>query len=446
MQSKLKKVSKNIMPKKTVELFLKKHNLLIPKNNIIVAFSGGFDSMCLLNIMKQIAKDFDINLIAIHLNHGWRGEESDFEEYRCRDFCKDITFYSEKLADNIPHTETAAREARYAFFEHCADKFNSKTVLTAHNANDNAETIFYRMTKGTGITGLEGINEKRGIYYRPLLNVYRKDIENYCQKNNLTPNNDSSNNDTTYTRNKIRKEIFPFIKKYYPDFEDKLNKLSFAAKETNDILKSKIKPLENYSADEFTALSNNIQNMIVHEFFRKNNLDYDKTKIENLVKTINKNAASKSGKKVSLTKDLWLFVNSKKIEKLYRNSKHSTEISIRNEGAYEFEDYAFLIIKTNKKPDLYPKDEEYTAYVNLDKIDFTLRNRKDGDIIQPLGMKGKQKLKKYLTEKKIPKHEKDNLICLCDNNEVLWVAGYGINEKIKVTKNPTHIIKIERLK
>ena len=135
-----------------VKYFLTKHNLMNTKNNILVAFSGGYDSMCLLDILSE----FNLNILAIHLNHNWRGEESDKEEENCRFFCKSkkIDFYCEKLPAGLPRTETAARKARYDFFENCAKKFNSTTVLTAHNANDNAETIIYRMVKGTGITGL----------------------------------------------------------------------------------------------------------------------------------------------------------------------------------------------------------------------------------------------------------------------------------------------------
>ena len=105
------------MLKKTVELFLEKYKLLDAKNNIIVAFSGGYDSMCLLDIMIKLKEKYHFNLIAIHLNHNWRGEESDKEENLCKLFCKDITFYSEKLPSDVPHTETAARDARYDFFE-----------------------------------------------------------------------------------------------------------------------------------------------------------------------------------------------------------------------------------------------------------------------------------------------------------------------------------------
>ena len=173
---------KNISEK--VRDFLESYNLIDSKFPILIAFSGGFDSMCLLDIVSKIRH----NTIAIHLNHNWRADESDREEENCRQFCmeRNIEFYSERLPSDVKKTETAAREARYKFFEKCAQKFNSKAVLTAHNANDNAETLIYRLAKGTGTKGLCGIAEKRGIFYRPLLDIKRTDIEKYCKENKIS--------------------------------------------------------------------------------------------------------------------------------------------------------------------------------------------------------------------------------------------------------------------
>ncbi len=426
-----------------VESFLKKYDLLQPNTNVIVAFSGGYDSMCLLHIMKKISQNYKINLYAIHLNHNWRGEESDKEELSCKDFCKDINFYSEKLPTTIAHTETAAREARYDFFKNCAKKFNSKVILTAHNANDNAETVFYRIIKGTGITGLEGIHERRDIFYRPLIRTYRNEIEEYCKKNKLTPNIDSSNFNTHYTRNKIRYKIFPLIKEISEEFEKNLNQLSQTASDTNATIEAELKDLEKYSAEEFRNSSTFFQNAIVHKFLRKQNIEYDRKKIEEIVEFILKNRTAKSGKKYSLTKNLWLFVNNKKIALINNNKNEFSEIEIKSEGEYEIGGYKFSLTKHTQKPKHYPPDKNMTAFVELKNIDFTLRQRKNGDIIQPLGMKGKQKLKKYLTEKEIPKHEKDKLILLCSGCEVLWAPGFGISDKIKVVTTPTHMLKLE---
>ena len=165
----------------TIELFLKKYQLDKPEKVYLCAFSGGYDSMCLLNSLKIVAPQNKI--IAIHLNHNWRGEESDLEEQNCKDFCNRIRveFYCEKLPSTVPHTETAARDARYNFFEKCKEKFESEIIFTAHNQNDNAETLIYRICKGTGIPGLCGIAEKRGFYYRPLLHTKREEIEKYSE-------------------------------------------------------------------------------------------------------------------------------------------------------------------------------------------------------------------------------------------------------------------------
>lgn len=428
-----------------VELFLEKYNLLRPKNNIITAFSGGYDSMCLLDIMKKLALKYDFNIIAIHLNHNWRGLESDNEEEICKNYCSDITFYSEKLSSKIPHTETAARNARYEFFEKCAKKFHSDIVLTAHNANDNAETIFYRILKGTGITGLEGIQENRGIFYRPLLNVYRSDIEEYCKKNNLHPNNDSSNQDTSFIRNKIRHDIFPELKQLAPNFEKNLNKISKNAEFINKYIDNEIKYIEEYSTEEFCNFDKDYQMTIIHKFLREQNIDYDRKRIEYITQFISKNSASKSGKTASLTKDKWLFVNNKKIKILNEIPNKPPTQHITQEGKYRFGEYVFEIEKAAfdilKE---FPQDNEYTAYVELEEINYDIRCRNDGDIIQPLGLNGTQKLKKYLNEKKIPQHEKDCIVFLCKDKEILWAAGLGISEKIKVVTQPTHVLRLRR--
>lgn len=398
-----------------VKNFIEKYKL---SGTFIVAFSGGYDSMCLLDVLNKLRYD----IAAVHLNHNWRGEESLAEAKVCKEFCtsRGIKFYTETLPDNIEKTETAAREARYNFFKRCAEKFNSKTVFTAHNFDDNAETVLYRIIKGTGIAGLQGIAERRDIYYRPLLSISREEIEKYCRQNNLHPNNDSSNSDTKYKRNLIRHKILPLMKEINPKVTNAINSLSDIAKQE----------------DEQT---NSIRQMLID-----NKLDYDCKKIKEIQQFIEENKNSKSGKKMSLSKDLWLYVNDKTVETISKTQKSKTEINITQCGEYNFDNYIFSIEANTRPIKNFPNDSEFTAIVNLDEINFRLRHRKDGDIIRPLGTKGSQKLKKYLNEKKIPNHKKDEIVLLCKNNEVFWAAGLGINDKIKVTDNPTHIITLRK--
>lgn len=438
----------------TIKEFLEKYNLNNPENTYLCAFSGGYDSMCLLHSLKQISPQNRI--IAIHLNHNWRGEESNQEEENCKNFCKEISveFYSEKLSSDIPHTETAARDARYEFFETCSKKFNSKIIFTAHNKNDNAETLIYRICKGTGIRGLCGIAENREIYYRPLLSISREKIEKYCTDFNLKPNNDSSNSDTTYKRNFIRTEILPKLnKKINPNTIDMINSLSNAAKEDSAIVEeylnqlyAKIKQNNKIKTQEFVKLSFPTKKRIIYNLFIENNLDYDNEKITNILEHILNNATSKSGKTCSLTTNLWIFTNNQFIEIINKKNEKTPTLQIKKEGKYETPDYIFTIEKYNQKTTHFPKDNEYTAIVNFENFDFDfeLRTRQDGDIIQPFGMSGTQKLKKYLNEKKVPQHEKSNILLLTQNKEVLWATGLGISDKIKVTKNPTHKLTIEK--
>lgn len=437
----------------TIELFLKKYQLDKPEKVYLCAFSGGYDSMCLLNSLKIVAPQNKI--IAIHLNHNWRGEESDLEEQNCKDFCNRIRveFYCEKLPSTVPHTETAARDARYNFFEKCKEKFESEIIFTAHNQNDNAETLIYRICKGTGIPGLCGIAEKRGFYYRPLLHTKREEIEKYCKDFNLNPNNDSSNTDTTYKRNFIRAEILPKLQKINPNSTVMINSLSEAAKEDCEIVEeylnlilNKISIKNKLKTQDFLQLSTPVQKRIVYNIFIQNNLDYDSKKITNILEKIKENSTSKSGKTCSLTTNLWIFVNYDFIEIIRKKSQNFSKILINKTGNFEQNGTVFSVEKCTEKPEIFPKENANIAYVNLENFDFNfeLRPRQEGDIITPFGMNGTQKIKKYLNSKKIPKHEKENLLFFAKKNEILWAINVGLSNKVKVTTKPTHKLTITR--
>ena len=425
-----------------VEQFLIKHNILNTKKPILVAFSGGYDSMCLLHICKNLG----LNIIAIHLNHNWRGKESLQEEKNCKEFCaqNNIEFYAETLTEATPQTETFAREARYKFFEKCSNKYNSKIIFTAHNANDNAETILYRISKGTGTIGLSGIAENRDVFYRPLINIKRCEIEKYCDKNGLKPNVDSSNSNIKYKRNLIRHNVIPELKKINIEVVDAINSLSQISIMDNEIIDIYLKSLiDPYKTSNFINYPKAVQLRLLYNLFTSNSLEYDREKITQTLDFIKEYNNSKSGKTLSLTNDLWLFINQKKIEIIEKQEISNIEIKIEKPIQYEIDDKIFVIEEFSKEVKTYPKDSDKIAIVDLSKFDnLILRHRKDGDFIKPLGCSGKQKLKKYLNEKKVPKHEKDKLLLLTSNNEVLWIPSIGISDNIKVVTRPTHMLKL----
>jgi len=440
----------------TIKDFLCRYEIIANELTYLVAFSGGYDSMCLLDSLRKVCPYNKI--VALHLNHNWRGEESDREEQNCANFCKniDVEFYCEKLASNIPKTETTAREKRYKFFEKCAKKFNSNIIFTAHNKNDNAETLIFRICHGTGITGLQGIAPKRDIFYRPLLNVERKDIEEYCMKNNLSPNYDSSNDDNVHKRNLIRSEILPLIKKELNEnIFEALNSLSVVATEETEIVKEYISKIKEqicfednkYKTYEFLNLSENIQKRFIYEIITPLIYEnYDRERLLILWNFIKDNQNSKSGKTISITTDYWLFVNDKYFQIITASKKSDINIKINQTGEYKYGGIIFNIFECNSNIDECYGISGESVFVDLSDvdIDFELRTRQDGDIIQPFGMSGHQKLKKYLNSKKIPNHQKDELLFLAKGKEILWAVGIGISEKIRVKTKPTHKLVLKK--
>lgn len=436
-----------------IEKFLKDYNLITEDSLFAVGFSGGYDSMALLDILNKLSKIYNFKLMALHLNHNWRGDESEKEAQNCAQFCTSngIKFYTETLDENEKHTETRARELRYNFFNRAIEKFGINALFTAHTKSDTAETLVYRLIKGTGIKGLQGISPNLGKIYRPMLNISRSEIEYYCKNNNLNPNFDSSNNNNNYARNFIRNEVLPKFKQINQNYEESFNSLSILAYEEEQIIKEYINSLNLYENDKiltqkFKNLSPQMQKRIVYEIYVKYDFEYTQERILNTLKFIRENICAKSGKKCSIDATHWLFVSEKYIEVLTPQEKNENRVKITTEGSYKFGEYQFEISKCTEIPEKFPKDSEFKAYVEIkEPIDFELRTRREGDRIRPLGSSGEMKFKKYLISKNIPNHEKDKIILLCKDGKILWVCGYGLNEDLKVVNKCTHVLTLKKI-
>ena len=435
-------------------------NYQLADKTIIVGFSGGYDSMCLLDILSKIKEQNifpDMNIVAAHFNHNWRGEESLKEQEICRIFSasRDIEFYTQTAEANIKKTENDARIARYQFFDDVMDEYDADAVFTAHNKDDNAETVLYRVIKGTGIVGLQAIAEHRDCFYRPLLKTSRAEILEYCNLNNLSPNNDSSNNNINYNRNFLRLEILPQLEKINPSVKESLNNLAEVASSENSIIEEYLGSIREKVFNDlgldvvcYKELSKPVKMRILHEFIQNHGLDYDLKKIKEVYEFIELNINKRNGSTKSLATAMWLYVDNKIIETIPRKKSKPEEvcedIMIDGEGSYSVKSNT-LIIKEYVEKDVlvFPESIANFAYVDFSDIEFpiTLRHRLDGDIITPLGMSGSMKLKKYLNAKGIVKHERDKLLLLASGKEILWAIGVGLSEKISVKIKPTHVIE-----
>ena len=440
--------------------FMKKYNL--QDKTIVVGFSGGYDSMCLLDIMskiKELPGFEDLIVAAAHFNHNWRGEESLREQEICRIFAasKGFEFYVKEAPKGLKKTENEARIARYEFFEEAYEEFDADAVFTAHNKDDNAETVLYRIIKGTGIVGLKGISEKRGYFYRPLLKTKRSEIVDYCNENNLTPNNDSSNSNTAYTRNYLRLNVIPALEKINEGVKDALNTLSANALSDNEIIEEYLKTIrpnifrdDKIISAEYKKLSTPVKMRFLHEYIQTLELDYDYKKINELFDFIEANINQRNGSTKSLASALWLYADDKIIETIPPKVKSEVvdlkqEVLIAGEGEYKIGDKTLSIKKyIDKDIFVFPESTSNFAYVDLSeaKYPLILRTRKDGDIIRPFGMTGSMKLKKYMNAKGVAKHNRDGILLLCSEEEVLWVLGVGLSSKIGVRTKPTHVLEV----
>ena len=224
---------------------IEKYNLINNGDKIVVAVSGGPDSMCLLNVLKNIREKFNLELFVAHINHMIREEAKEDENY-VKKYCKEngLNFYSrsidvEKIANTSKiGTEEAGRKVRYEYFEEILKETKSNKIAIAHNKNDKIETIIMNMLRGSGIAGLKGIEPiKNDKYIRPLIECERFEIEEYCRQNNIEPRIDRTNFENVYTRNKIRNIVIPYIKQEFnPNIIQTMDRLSDLVKEEDEYL------------------------------------------------------------------------------------------------------------------------------------------------------------------------------------------------------------------
>ncbi len=228
---------------KTIETY----NLIEKNDKIVIGVSGGPDSICLLHVLYGLKEKLGIEIVVAHVNHMLR-DVADLETEYVQKFCKKlgIECYVKK-ADILEisktqkkGTEEVGRQVRYDFFDEVAKKTNSNKIATAHNSNDRAETVILNILRGSGLSGLKGIEPIRdNKYIRPLINTDRQDIENYCNDNKLEPKYDKTNNENIYTRNKVRNTVIPYIKKEFnPNIIKTINRLSSLATEENEYLQA----------------------------------------------------------------------------------------------------------------------------------------------------------------------------------------------------------------
>lgn len=454
--------------------YIKDNDLIKSGDKILIALSGGPDSVCLLNILYELKEKLSIDIAAAHLNHLLRGEDAFKDEEYVINICDrmgikcftkqvDINRYSR---EHKLSSEMAGRNVRYNFFEEILKQEGFNKIATAHNANDQAETILFRLMRGTGLEGLGGIKAIReNKVIRPILCLSRKEVEEYIELKNISPRIDKTNFEKVYNRNKIRLDILPYIKENFNvDIVQTLNRMSVLLQKDNEFLEKISKSSYNNYCTEYNdyfiikkeifkeekAIVNRVlRNAVIK--FSKANYNFEMKHIDEIF-TLAKND---SGKIIDLPNGIYaenvygdIYIKTRKQKNNFNSqnkevilNKEDISKSIIEFGKFNIK---FLNVYNHEQDKMNLKENKMIKYFDFDKIvgNISIRFRKDGDKIIPSGMNGSKKVKDIFIDMKIPKEERSNIPILCFDERIAWVVGIRTSEEYKLTNKSENILKV----
>lgn len=432
--------------------FINKNALFNVSNNILLAVSGGKDSVVMAHLFHKAGYKFGI----AHCNFHLRGEESLRDENFVKELAQQLNtpFHSINF-DTIAYAEEqkisiqmAARDLRYTFFEDIRTQFNYEKIAVAQHKNDAIETVLLNLIRGTGIAGLHGIKLHRDHIIRPLLCLGREEIEKIINEQNLQFVEDSSNSVTKYVRNKIRLKIIPEMKSINPSLEETFQKNITYFSELEDFTKQQI---ARYKEILFEERDHYIQ-ISIEKLKKINSLKFvlselllpfgfNLTSVQDLINTLDNG----SGKKF-YSKNHLLFIDRSHLF-IHEKDTILTENLIIEENATELLFNKFCLIqKPQEKKEEINFNNLNKAYLDLGLLIYPLKLRtwQEGDKFHPLGMKGAKKLSDYFINKKIPIADKQHIpILINGDGKIIWIAGYRLDERFKITDETEKIITFE---
>lgn len=454
--------------------YIKRNELIEKDDRILIAFSGGADSLALLSVLNELKETLGITIGACHLNHMLRGEDAKEDERFCKEIAEkleipffakseDSKAYSKKNGVSI---EVAGRELRYAFFKEIMVKERYGKCALAHHLNDQCETILLNLVRGTGLNGLSGISAKRDEFIRPLLFLSKKEILDYLEEKNLSGREDLSNEENIYQRNKIRNELVPYIEKNFnPDFPRTLARMADTLRADMDFIEVEVrKAKENYlllelDPDEIEQGGNreNLSATLKKEAFKLHKaltsrlvmeaIRSIKTNLKDIeevhIKDILKLQEGETGKTIDIKDSITAYQDYGNIIIRIKKEREVKELmeELKIPGEYLIEGQK-ITLRIVGKDDIIK--DKHLRYLNGDIMEESImvRHREDGDRMRPLGMKGYKKLKNILIDKKVSQEKRDELLIFLNKNEVIYVGTMIISDDYKVKANTEKVVEI----
>lgn len=433
---------------------INENKMLSSTKDVIVGFSGGADSVCLLHVLFNLRKELNITVKAAHVNHGIRGDEAERDELFSKEFCSrlGIDFYSQSFncVDEANKTgeslEECGRRIRYAYFNSLINEYGK--IATAHNANDNAETVIFNLARGTALKGVCGIPCVRENIIRPLIYCTREEIELYCKENNLDYVTDSTNLCDDYSRNKIRHKILPVLTEINSNAVENISSFCSCAKQTDEYvciqaqnaLSEAFVEQDTYDTTFLKKLHPAvIKEVICKAYKRFSGSSLDRRKVDSVFALIfNTGRLQLYGENyVEVIKNRLRFFQRTKVE-------NAETVYVNGVGEYVFGDYTVLLTKITDYS-LIVNDTFLYNSIDCDKINgkLFLRTRCEGDKITLFKRNVSKTLKKLFCEYNIPIEKRSTLPILCDNDGIVWVHGIGTVARCCVSNNSCNIIYVE---
>ena len=421
-----------------IQDFIEKNNLFSHRDKLILAISGGRDSVFLFHVLNKLNYNFEL----AHCNFKLRSEESDVDEIFVNKLAKN---YAIKLhvkcfetsvyaKQNSLSIQMAARNLRYEWLNKLKYKTNAKYIITAHHKDDNVETFFINLFRGTGVKGLLAINKKNKDIVRPLLFLSREEINSYINLNNISYREDSSNSSNKYVRNLIRNEIIPKIKEINPSIQNTISNniatfyqfYEVYSQKINEIKSSIIKNDPPYYSINIEDLKKIFPKEIyLHELLSPFGF--------NNVRPILNALYSQSGKKF-ISKKYMLLIDRKKII-LKKHDGFKNEIYFIEKNTCNIQHPINMDFFLSENTDIAKEDNLANIDFDLLKFPLILRRWINGDRFIPLGMKNFKKLSDFFIDKKLTLFDKNEAWVLCSaNKDIVWVIGYRIDNRYKLTK------------
>lgn len=439
------------------------------RERLLMAISGGPDSTALALATSRLVKDFKIELHLCHINHEMRGKESDADERFCRELAASLQIpltirrMSEYCSAPPAHAaEEILRSARYALLKHSAAATGAHFILTGHTLDDQIETMLFRLFRGTGPSGMLGMEIARPIdqtayLLRPLLALSRADCQTFLNEASQSFMCDSSNHSMDYTRNYIRLQVIPVIKTRFPGFEERVQNLRAVLEADERLLEelasTALKSLESHAdctldrwnRAQFATLPQSLQRRLLVNSMRARGITVSFDRIQSTL------AICLNGGAATLNSDWDIRAGSGCIEWVKGLREAEEDISQGNETV-EVRLPGLTIAPTfgcalkveiwpdSYRPERFPGSTAMEALVDLSRVKLPLeiRRRRKGDRIRPFGMDSSVRLKKFLHNNKSDRSMRKSALLLADQQEVLWIPGIGLSNKIRVTASPSH--------